>query len=520
MPKRFIPMYDVKIRGGKRIVEWRFGAHPTIHAVSASGVPLLLRQRTQPPPSLAGGPGVQYSQARPPPAPPVDARARGNNFSVLPPIKDSGRRKDESFTLSELDDISLKNEVVKKVKELPERALQGLLINLRAQDRDRDGVLTSDIVKGTLRKFQLHLSDEGARNICKKFGRAGDHAPMVRYEDLLAYLTKSRMEAFKPPPPFVDQRTVGASGSMQQQQQQRAAQQQQDPRKINLRNKVVFSDGDEAKLYADMARQLSDKPVNMADLRRTMYDLDRDRNDFLTGQQAELALYKCGVHLTPDVRARLLLATDRTGAGMYRIETLMNYLTRVVPETHYTVMLGNNHRPRQARVGQLPVFQNQSMLHAPWENNPQQHMEMPKGNGRNDEYIEVEPVVPEPAPPPPPPPPPQPQQRAPQAPPPLPPLPLMHTDDSHEFDMQRWTNDYQYLAQAVYSADEDQSGYMPPDAVHRVAATYNLVYNLQISEASFDAAIQTATDPNYGEVNLEYFITVLQDAHFRENQVY
>lgn len=47
------------------------------------------------------------------------------------------------------------------------------------------------------------------------------------------------------------------------------------------------------------------------------------------------------MYLTPDVRARLLLATDRTGAGMYKIETLMDYLTRVKPETHYTVELGN-----------------------------------------------------------------------------------------------------------------------------------------------------------------------------------
>ncbi|KAK8752596.1 hypothetical protein OTU49_006451, partial [Cherax quadricarinatus] len=184
-------------------------AHPTIHAVSASGVPLLLRQRPQPAPTLGGGPGgagQQYAQPRQLPDSPEEPKVRGSNFSVLPPIKDSGRKKDQDFSLSELDAISLKNEVVKKVKELPERGLQGLLVNLRAQDRDRDGILSSDIVKGTLKRFQLHFSDDGMKNLCKKFGQAGDHVAMVRYEEMVSYLTKCRMEALKPPPPLPNQK--------------------------------------------------------------------------------------------------------------------------------------------------------------------------------------------------------------------------------------------------------------------------------------------------------------------------
>ncbi|KAK8752594.1 hypothetical protein OTU49_006440, partial [Cherax quadricarinatus] len=287
----------------------------------------------------------------------------------------------------------------------------------------------------------------------------------------------------------------------------------ENPRKITLRNKVLFTDRDEATLLADMSRQLSNKPVNMADLRRTMYDLDRDRNDFLNGKQVEIAFTKCGIHLTPDVRARLLLATDRTGAGIFKIDTLMNYLTRVVPETHHTVMLGNNHRPRQARVAQLPIFQNQPMLHAPWENNPRPPVETQPKYLPDEGFSEDDRMMHEQLPL---------QQPKPQAPPPLPPLPLIPVEDHYEqtFDAQRWNSDFQYLAQALYNADEDQSGYMPADAVHYVTATYNLVYNLQISEASLATALSTAVDPNYGEVNLEYFITVLQDAHFRENNVY
>lgn len=49
--------------------------------------------------------------------------------------------------------------------------------------------------------------------------------------------------------------------------------------------RVLFSDRDEAKLLADLRSQLDKQRMNMADLRRTMYDLDRDRNDFLNGQQ-------------------------------------------------------------------------------------------------------------------------------------------------------------------------------------------------------------------------------------------
>lgn len=56
--------------------------------------------------------------------------------------------------------------------------------------------------------LQLHLSDEGQRNLCKKFGQAGDHVSMVRYEEMINYLTKSRMEALKAPPPMPNQRSV------------------------------------------------------------------------------------------------------------------------------------------------------------------------------------------------------------------------------------------------------------------------------------------------------------------------
>lgn len=47
-----------------------------------------------------------------------------------------------------------RNEVLRATKEVPDRGLQGILVNLRAQDRDRDGVLSTDMVKGSLKKFQ------------------------------------------------------------------------------------------------------------------------------------------------------------------------------------------------------------------------------------------------------------------------------------------------------------------------------------------------------------------------------
>lgn len=61
---------------------------------------------------------------------------------------------------------------------------------------------------------------------------------------------------------------------------------------------------------------------------------------------------------------------------------------------------------------------------------------------------------------------------------------------------------------------------MPADEVQHVTSTYNLVYNLQILESTIISALNMATDPNFGEVNLEYFIATLQDLHFREHQVY
>ena len=59
-------------------------------------------------------------------------------------------------------------------------------------------------------------------------------------------------------------------------------------------------------------------------------------------------------------------------------------------------------------------------------------------------------------------------------------------------------------------------GYMPADEVQHISSTYNLVYNLQIAEQTLFTALNKATDMNYGEVDLEYFIATLQDLHFRE----
>ncbi|XP_064089365.1 uncharacterized protein LOC135203557 isoform X2 [Macrobrachium nipponense] len=495
-------------------------AHPTVHAVSPSGVPLLLR-KPLPKASTSsiplGGPpvpggGSQGGNVGRGVAPgggglgggPVyngggrggsqgEIANRGGNFSVLPPIRDNGRFKEStgSFSLSELDDITLKNEALRAMKEVPDRTLQSLLSNLRAQDRDRDGILSSDQVKGTLRKFQFNLSDGAQKNLCRKFGQPGDHVAMVRYEDMFGYLAKSRMEAVRAPPSMP---ATGQSGSSQTSQQQY-------PRKINLRNKVLFSDRDEAKLIIDLERQLADKPVNMADLRGIMINFDRDRNDYITGPQVETAFRKCGINLTPDVMSRLLLATDRTGAGMYKIDTLIDYLIRIRPEAH-SVMLGNNHNPRPPKVGKLPMYINQPTLTAPWEyqqSSQQGNSEFLPDEGFSEDHLQqpITPVSPVP----------QPTLEEPE-------------EEEEPFDVHKWSRDYHKLAEAIYSADSDRSGYMPAEEVRRVSNTYNAVYRLDISDVSINTALITATDPNYGEVHLEYYIAVLQDLHFREIEDY
>lgn len=57
-----------------------------------------------------------------------------------------------------------RNEVLRATKEVSDRGLQGLLVNLRAQDRDRDGVLSTDMVKGSLKKFQV-TTKIGKKNV-------------------------------------------------------------------------------------------------------------------------------------------------------------------------------------------------------------------------------------------------------------------------------------------------------------------------------------------------------------------
>lgn len=59
-----------------------------------------------------------------------------------------------------------RNEVLRATKEVSDRGLQGLLVNLRAQDRDRDGVLSTDMVKGSLKKFQVTTKIEKKKCLC------------------------------------------------------------------------------------------------------------------------------------------------------------------------------------------------------------------------------------------------------------------------------------------------------------------------------------------------------------------
>lgn len=75
-----------------------------MHAVSPSGVPLVLRQKSQN--GLGNRTGVG-DLTGPPGGSSFDNGGNLGNLSVLPPIKDSGKRI-ENFALSELDDISLK----------------------------------------------------------------------------------------------------------------------------------------------------------------------------------------------------------------------------------------------------------------------------------------------------------------------------------------------------------------------------------------------------------------------------
>ncbi|XP_042889655.1 uncharacterized protein LOC122264675 isoform X2 [Penaeus japonicus] len=492
-------------------------AHPTafVKTVSASGVPLLVRRPQAPSAPTLGG--IQSDPATRPPPPPVPktigesgSRATaGGTFAVLPPIKNSGPKASGDFSLSELEDISLKNELARQMKDVTEKTLQALLRNLRAQDRDRDGILTTDIVKGSLRKFQIQLSPDGQRNICKKFGEEGERGPMVRYETMFAYMTKTRLEAIRAPPP------------KPRQEPKRSAKQQQQ-RLVNLRNKVLFSDRDEAKLIIDLERQLADKQVNMADLRRTMYDLDRNRNDFLSGEQVRTAFQRCSVDLPPDLFARLLLATDRTGAGMHRIEALMNYITKVKPEAH-SVMIGHRYEPPHPGGGRAAGSQSQASLQPSW-GAPSQPLQLeartsflPEGGsprGQAQPVASGSPsALPSQAP--------SPTPLQAHAQPSLSPAPPDDAEEPQEsFDMHKWSEDYQHLAQAVYGADQDQTGYMPPDEAYHVASTYNLVYNLNISDKSLTSALSSATDPSYGEVELEYFVASLQDLHFQEKGAY
>ncbi|XP_037793848.1 uncharacterized protein LOC119589297 [Penaeus monodon] len=183
-------------------------AHPTafVKTVSRSGVPLLVRRPQAPPAPTLGG--FQADPASRPPPPPVPKRvedsgaraSQGGTFAVLPPIKTSGQRTSDDFSLTELEDISLKW-LARVLKDASDKTLQALLRNLRSQDRDRDGILTTDFIKGTLRKFQIFLSPDGQKNICKKFGEKGERSPVVRYENMFAYMTKTRLEAIRAPPP-------------------------------------------------------------------------------------------------------------------------------------------------------------------------------------------------------------------------------------------------------------------------------------------------------------------------------
>ncbi|XP_037076881.1 uncharacterized protein LOC119098058 [Pollicipes pollicipes] len=259
------------------------------------------------------------------------AGSLSGSFSVLPPIAGGGSgpagcQSGRSGKLGELEEITLKNEIYRNAELIQERRVQRLLNEMRTLDRDRDGVLEPIQVKRTLRKHQLKFTPEVEDNLVLKFQQT---PKTVQYEKLVQYLGLVKLEA---------SRTIDAPPVAQHQALPRPGR--------------AFTERDELLLKEDLSAFLRPRLLDLEQLSRTFYDLDRDRNGFLSAAQVETGLHRAGLADMPsELMRRLCTAADRQGNGLSNIDKITTYVERSMPAFSRATLqgLGNNHHPRAPR---------------------------------------------------------------------------------------------------------------------------------------------------------------------------
>ncbi|KAL7644970.1 UNVERIFIED_CONTAM: hypothetical protein RMT77_004787 [Armadillidium vulgare] len=483
--RQFIPLYDIKIRGGEHIIQWRYGAHPTIHAfnsfrehksnpndVTSSNFPINQNGR------IGRAKGALWADSN---TAAVSRHPNRKTKKISSSSKNSNKKEKDEFKLTETEEIGLRNELRRALQEVTRRNMKSILPNIRVQDDEGKGTLRYEKVKEILQKNQISLSELSFRNLGRKFGEKEKEYHVVRYDSLMSYVTKLWSEASvlpkkKPSTPpaagfsnFEDRISGTKRGSFAGPEE----------RIIKLRNRVMFRDSDEAQLLFDLQNELStNESANLSDLRRVMYNFDRDRNNFLNEGQVYASFQKCGIYLSPEVFQQLLLATDRTGAGAYDIETLLNYLVRVRPDLEYYLLLGENHNPRMPTVPVHPNLYGQPVFATPgYDAYPSTDYQ------EEDEILEEYDSTVE--------------------------------EDIEPFDPVQWSKDFRNITEALDQVDVDRTGFLPENEVRHVASNYILVYNLGISKATLSTALKRSTDKGFNEINLSQFVKYLKDLHIK-----
>ncbi|XP_043199602.1 uncharacterized protein LOC122369164 [Amphibalanus amphitrite] len=411
-------------------------------------------------------PEVTYSRSAPRRTSDVTGGAMNASFSVLPPITPTSSSK-QLKKLGELQEITLKNELYRSSELLHERRVQRILNELRTLDRDRDGVLTPSHVRHTLHKHQLTLTPEAEDSLVTKFSESSE---AVRYEKLIQYLSSVRLEASRTVPP-----------------------QGQSPPKAQApapRLGRAFTERDDSRLKEDLAAYLKPRPLDLDQLSRTFYDLDRDRNGFLSTQQVETGLHRCGLEDMPqELLARLCTATDKQGNGLCDIDKLTAYLGRASPGASRASGsiqgIGNNHRPRRPKEPP-PVISNSGYRPPQPAYQPRLADQEPEGVPENSARPESAGAIPYDT-----------------AYPPSPPTP--------EFDRDQWMADYQHLVTTLGLSGAEDGGYLAPDEVGRITESYNTIYNLGIPIDLVNRALGQSAEPTYGMVQLATYTDVLMN---------
>ncbi|CAM1300093.1 Uncharacterised protein g2608 [Pycnogonum litorale] len=288
--KRFVPpLYDVKIRGGKKYVIWK----NKDGSVGNANGPLSSSSNDSS--SSLGG------NTKPviPPINTTDRRPTSKRRSSYPPSPDT-QQKNRKL---DLEGIVLRTDVARALKTVSPQTMMSLKSDLEQADSSRKGYHPAKLVRSYCKKkHQLPLSDSRMDILLDRF-RVPRSQGLVDYPELITFLVEAK----------ASKGTRGLSSG-------------------SYTPSSYFGDRTDAKLVLELESALRGQVIDPPELLRELHDLDRDRNNFLSKQSVEKALAKSKLRLQDNTLDRILDKCDTKNCALYSIPKFIKYFERIQPE--------------------------------------------------------------------------------------------------------------------------------------------------------------------------------------------